>query len=165
MTGSQSALQLEATDISIIEDDLMRADVAALIRLHLDEVRQWSPACKIHAMPIERLREPDVQFYSAWHDGRLSGIGAIKHLAPEHCEIKSMRAAPEFRGRGIGKAILLHLIETARSRGYKRVSLETGNTEPFAAARALYAAHGFSECPPFGNYLADGFSMCMTKLL
>lgn len=152
-------------NLTIVPDDLTGEQVLALLQLHLDEMHQWSPACKVHAMPAERLRQPDVRFFSAWDGERLAGCGAIKHLDDMHGELKSMRAAPEYRGKGVGKAILLHLLEEARSRGYSRVSLETGRPEPFLPAQTLYRAHGFTDCPPFGDYVSDEFSMCMTKVL
>lgn len=151
--------------LRIVPDDLTDERVLALLQFHLDEMHKWSPACKVHAMPAERLRQKDVSFISAWDGDKLAGCGAIKHLDEHHGELKSMRAAPEYRGRGVGKAILLHLLTVARERGYLRVSLETGRPEPFQAAQNLYRAHGFMECPPFGDYVSDDFSMCMTKVL
>lgn len=151
--------------LRIIEDDLSGEAIAVLLRLHLDEMHRWSPACSVHAMPIERLRAADVTFWSAWDGEVLAGCGALKELDPAHGEIKSMRAAPDYRGRGVGKAILLHLMAEARRRGYSRLSLETGRPEEFLPARRLYDMHGFAECPPFGDYVADDFSICMTRLL
>lgn len=150
-------------DLTMVEDDLTGPEIAALLRLHLDEMFQWSPPESVHAMPIERLRQPDVTFYSAWHGATLAGCGALKRLSDTHGELKSMRAAPEYRGRGVGKAILIHLLQVARERGYSRVSLETGRPEPFRDAQNLYRAFGFAECPPFGDYVSDAFSMCMTR--
>lgn len=152
-------------DYRIIADDLTGPEIAALLRLHLDEMHQWSPPESVHAMPIERLRQPDVTFFSAWDGERLAACGAIKHLADDHGELKSMRADPDYRGKGAGKAILLHLLDEAAKRGYRRVSLETGRPEPFLPARRLYESHGFTECPPFADYTEDPFSICMTKKL
>lgn len=149
----------------IREDDLSGDAIADLLRLHLDEMHQWSPPESVHAMPIERLRGQDVTFFSAWQGDRLAACGAIKHLADDHGELKSMRAHPDFRGKGAGKAILHHLTAVARARGYARLSLETGRPDPFLPARRLYEAHGFAECPPFGDYVADDFSVCMTRTL
>lgn len=151
--------------LHIARDDLTGQAVLDLLQFHLDEMHRWSPACKVHAMPAERLRQDDVTFFAAWNGGELAGVGAIKHLDAQHGELKSMRAAPAYRGKGVGKAILLHLLEEARRRGYARVSLETGRPEAFLPAQGLYAAHGFIECPPFGDYVSDDFSMCMTKAL
>jgi putative acetyltransferase len=149
--------------LRIVPDDLTHPAVLALLQFHLDEMHRWSPPGSVHAMPAERLRRPDVAFFSAWDGETLAGCGAIKHLDTEHGELKSMRAAPEYRGRGVGKAILARLLEEARNRGYARVSLETGRPEPFHAAHGLYRANGFVECPPFGDYVSDTFSLCMTK--
>lgn len=151
--------------LTIIEDDLTDRAVLDLLQFHLDEMHQWSPPESVHAMPAERLRQPDVTFFSAWDGARLAGCGAIKHLDGGHGELKSMRADPEYRGKGVGKAILLRLLEEARARGYSRVSLETGKPAPFHPAHGLYRANGFVECPPFGTYVADDFSICMTKEL
>jgi putative acetyltransferase len=113
-------------------------------------------------MPIERLRARDVTFYSAWCGTQLAACGAIKDLGHGEGELKSMRADPEFRGKGAGKAVLAHLLKVAQERGYTRVSLETGRPEPFLPARRLYESHGFVECPPFADYREDPFSICMT---
>jgi putative acetyltransferase len=144
------------------EDDLTGEAIAALLRLHLDEMHRWSPPCSVHAMPVERLRQSDVTFWSAWNGNALAGCGALRHLDEGHGEIKSMRAAPDYRGRGVGKAILRHLLGEARARGYARVSLETGRPAEFLPARRLYESHGFAECPPFADYVLDDFSICMT---
>jgi putative acetyltransferase len=149
----------------IIEDDLAGAEVAALLAFHLEEMHQWSPACKVHAMPLERLREPDVTFYSAWAGSELAAVGALKELGPGRGELKSMRAAPAFRGQGAGEAILAHLMAEARRRGYTWLGLETGRPEPFVPARRLYEKHGFAECPAFGDYVSDEFSLCMERTL
>lgn len=152
-------------DYAIREDDLTGPEIAELLRLHLDEMHAWSPPESVHAMGIERLRGADVTFYSAWSGERLAACGAIKHLGKDHGELKSMRAHPDFRGQGAGRAILLHLLAEARVRGYQRVSLETGRPEQFLPARQLYEANGFAECPPFGDYTEDPFSICMTRTL
>lgn len=152
-------------DLRILRDDLTGPQILALLQLHLDEMHQWSPPESVHAMPAERLRQPDVTFFAAWDGDVLAGCGAIKQLDDRHGELKSMRAAPGYRGKGVGRAILDHLLAEARSRGYARVSLETGRPEPFQPAHALYRANGFVACAPFGTYVADEFSVCMTRAL
>ena len=152
-------------EFHIREDDLTGPEVAALLQFHLDEMHQWSPPESVHAMPITRLQAPDVTFYSAWQGEALAACGALKEIDPMHGELKSMRAHPDYRGRGAGKVILEHLLAEARSRGYARVSLETGRPQEFLPARGLYESHGFAECPPFGDYVADDFSICMTRTL
>lgn len=155
--------------LRIVEDDLTGPEVTALLRLHLDEMHQWSPPESVHAMPVERLRQSDVTFWSIWASTeggeRLAGCGALKQLDQAHGEIKSMRVHPDYRGAGVGKATLAHLLAQARARGYTRVSLETGSTDEFLPARRLYESHGFEYCPPFGLYAADPFSHFMTRTL
>lgn len=149
----------------IVEDDLTDQQVVGLLRFHLDEMHRWSPPESVHAMPVERLRAPDVTFYSAWDGASLASVGALRELGGERGELKSMRAAPAHRGKGAGKAMLAHLLAEAQRRGYRWLGLETGRPEPFLPALGLYRSHGFTECPPFGDYVADDFSICLERAL
>lgn len=149
----------------IRQDDPSDPELAALVDDHLAEMHMHSPACKVHAMPSVRLAEPDITFWSIRRDGVLAGCGALKELDRAHGEIKSMRVAKPFLRQGAGEAMLLHILAEARARGYARISLETGRPAFFAPAQRLYAKHGFSECPPFGDYVSDEFSMCMSRPL
>ena len=149
----------------IVEDDLSAPDVLALLQLHLDDMLSWSPPETCHALPADRLREDDVTFYSAWLDGELAAIGALKSLGDEKGELKSMRAAPDYRGKGAGEAMLVHLLQQANRRGYSWLGLETGRPEPFQPALHLYEKYGFSECEPFEEYASNDFSICMSKML
>jgi putative acetyltransferase len=132
--------------------DLDSADVQALLAHHFHQMRETSPPEACHVLPIDGLRDPAVTFWSARDDGELVGVGALKELAADHGEIKSMRTASAALGRGVGRKILHHIVAEARSRGYQRLSLETGSTEPFAAALRLYESEGFVPCGPFGDY-------------
>ena len=151
--------------MNIREDDLTGPQIARLLAWHLEEMHRWSPAEKVHAMPIERLRADDVTFYSAWIDDELAGCGAIRHLGDERGEVKSMRVAPAFLGRGVGRAILHHLMDVARARGYRQLLLETGKPDAFIPARRLYESEGFTQCPAFGGYTTDDYSLCMSREL
>jgi len=149
----------------IAQEPLEDAEVLALLQFHLDEMHRWSPACKVHALPAERLREPDVTFFAVRDGTALAAVGALKELAPDRGELKSMRAVPAYRGRGAGEAVLLRLLGEAESRGYRWLGLETGRPEAFRPAVRLYEKHGFAECPAFGDYVSDEFSLCMEKWL
>ena len=155
----------ERPSYTILPNDLTSEAVTALLAFHLAEMHRWSPVCKVHAMPVERLRKPDVSFYSAWANGELAAVGALKELGEERGEIKSMRAAPAFRNKGAGEAMLLHLMGEAQGRCYRWLGLETGRPEPFQPAGNLYRKHGFRECAPFGEYVSDEFSLCMSREL
>ncbi|MEO6389231.1 MAG: GNAT family N-acetyltransferase [Croceibacterium sp.] len=153
------------THYRIIADDLRGAEVIDLLAFHLDEMLSLSPPSNVHAMPVERLRQPDVTFFSAWDSDVLAAVGALREIDPARGELKSMRAAPGYRGKGAGEAILLHLVSEAQQRGYTWLGLETGRPEPWAAARQLYRKHGFTPCEDFGDYANDGFSLCMSRAL
>lgn len=93
------------------------------------------------------------------------GCGALKELDPSHGEVKSMRTAAAHLRRGVASAVLRHLVEVARARGYARLSLETGVQPAFEPAHRLYARHGFTRCGPFADYVEDGYACFMTREL
>ena len=150
-------------DIEI--DDLERQPVRELLAGHLAQMLTMSPACSVHALDLERLRQPGIRVWTAWEGGQLLGCGALKELTPVHGEIKSMRTADTHRGKGVGRAMLAHLLAVARERGYERVSLETGATPAFLPALRLYESAGFQRCGPFADYREDPHSVYMTRLL
>jgi putative acetyltransferase len=113
-------------------------------------------------MDVERLRRPDVSFWSAWEGETLLGCAALRELDATHGELKSMRTAPAARGRGVARALLAHVLAEARARGYARLSLETGSQPGFEPARRLYASAGFGRCAPFGDYAEDPYSVFMS---
>jgi putative acetyltransferase len=119
----------------------------------------------VHALGVDALLDPAVTFFSARRAGMLVGVGALKELDDSHVELKSMHTAEHARRRGVGRALVNHLVGVARERGYRRVSLETGTTDAFAPALALYSSAGFVACQPFSGYSANQFSACMTLVL
>jgi putative acetyltransferase len=145
--------------------NLDSSDVQALLAYHFEQMRSTSPPEACHVLPIDGLRDPAVTFWYARDGGELVGVGALKELASDHGEIKSMRTAPAALGGGVGRALLNHIMAEARSRGYQRLSLETGSTEPFAAALRLYASEGFEPCGPFGDYEDTPFTRFFTREL
>jgi putative acetyltransferase len=149
-------------EMVIALDDPQRADIQQLLESHMALMRQTSPPEHIHALDTNGLLAPDVSFYSLREDGLLIGVGALKEIEPRHGEIKSMHTRIDQRGRGLGRTMLEHLLATARSRGYERISLETGTMEEFASARALYVSAGFEVSEPFGDYWDNEFSVCMS---
>lgn len=154
MPAASAALQIRI-------DDLMGPEIADLLRAHLAFCRAASPPESTHALDLDGLRAPAVTFWSVWEGPDLIGCGALKELDRAHGEIKSMHTAARHRGRGVGVAILKHIVAEARGRGYRRLSLETGSMAAFAPARALYAGFGFTECPPFDTYKPDPNSVFM----
>jgi len=125
-------------------------------------MHELSPPESVHALDIDGLKTPDISFWTARENGRLLGCAALKELDPEHGEIKSMRTPEQLRRRGAGRALLEHILQEARARGYRRLSLETGSMAGFEPARRLYARYGFRPCPPFADYGLDPHSVFMT---
>jgi len=146
-------------------DDLSGSEIAELLQEHLSNMAENSPPESVHALNIEQLRQRDITFWSAWSDDRLLGCGALKELDPQHGEVKSMRTVSRHRRMGVAARLLEHILEEARRRNYKRVSLETGSMHAFAPAHNLYARFGFVECGPFADYVEDPNSIFMTKEL
>lgn len=148
--------------LAIAVDDPMRPDVRALLAAHLAFAREVTPPDDVHALDPDDLVDPAVSLYSARDDGELLGVGALRRLDPNHAELKSMHTVHAARGRGVGRAIVEHLLAEARELGFRRVSLETGTMAAFTPARDLYASVGFRPCEPFGGYTAHAGSVCMT---
>ena len=145
-------------DCTIHQGELDQADVRELLALHFAAMRSHSPPDACHVLSAESLAHPSITFFSARMDGRLLGVGALKELDAQHGEIKSMRTAPDAAGQGVGRALLQGIIAEARRRGYRKLSLETGSTEDFAAALRLYESAGFRPCAPFGGYAPSSFT-------
>ena len=150
----------------IIElDDLSRPEIHVLLNEHLESMYELSPPESVHALDLQKLRQPDITFWSAWDGGLLLGCGALKELDKRHGEVKSMRTPNTLRRRGAGRAILAHIVKIARSRTYERLSLETGSMDAFKPAQKLYESFGFTYCGPFGDYSEDPNSCFMTLKL
>ena len=147
--------------MNIEVDDLSRADVHTLLQEHLDNMYELSPPEQVFALDLSKLREADITFWTVWEAGQLLGCGALKELSPKHGEIKSMRTPASARRRGAGNLMLMHIISTARLRGYDTLSLETGSHPAFGPAHSLYHRHGFKLSGPFGSYVLDPHSVFM----
>lgn len=146
-------------------DDLQHPAIHDLLNEHLQNMYELSPPESVHALDLEKLRAPDITFWTAWENDFLLGCGAIKELDRMHGEIKSMRTPQAHRRKGAGRAILAHIIQVAKERSYERLSLETGSAEEFKPAQKLYESFGFTYCGPFGDYIEDPNSVFMTLRL
>ena len=152
-------------DLRIIEDGLKGEEIVGLLRFHRDELFRLFPPEQVFSFSIDQIRESGNRIFSAWIGDKLAGGGGLMELGAGHGEIKSMRVASEFLGKGIGKAILQHIIGEAKELGYTRISLETGTIAELLPARRLYETHGFTICRPFADYRVDTLSQCMSREL
>jgi putative acetyltransferase len=140
-------------------------DVCRLVERHLHFGRSQTPPEDAHALEVDGLLDPAITLFGLRSGGELLAIGALKRLDDHNAELKTMHTVEHVRGRGIGRALLNHLLAVARERGFKRVSLENGSMDAFAPARSLYASAGFSPCPPFADYRTSPNSTYMTRTL
>ena len=149
-------------DLVIAVDDPRAADVSGLLRRHLADAVAVTPAGHVHALDEDGVADPAVTLFSARQDGALVGVAALKQLDRWHGELKSMHTIEAARRRGVGQSLLDHVLTIAAQRNYRRVSLETGTMDAFAAARSMYTKAGFQPCAPFGSYTTNPHSLCMT---
>jgi putative acetyltransferase len=144
--------------IEIRIDDLSGEATRALLRLHLQGMHASSPPGNVFALDLSGLTAAGVTVWTAWLDGRIAGIAALRELGDGSGELKSMRTDPDLLRRGVGSALLEHVIRVARERGLKRLSLETGSGATFEPALALYRRRGFIDGEPFGDYRRSDFN-------
>lgn len=137
--------------MQIRRDDPTAHYVADLLAYHLREL-QGAMAGHAFALDASGLSAVSVTFWTAWDGEALLGFCALKQLDSAHGEVKSMRVAPAVRGTGVGRAMLEHVIEEARQRGYTRLSLETGTAPLHVPAISLYRSVGFVPCDAFADY-------------
>ena len=105
-----------------------------------------------HAFSVEQLLREGVAFFVASYDGQLAACGGVKLFA-DYGEVKRMFVRPQFRGKGLGKAILNRLAAHARANRIKILRLETGIYQ--VEAIGLYDVWGFQRRGPFGEYKDD----------
>ena len=146
-------------------DDLSGEPTQALVKRHLAGMHENSPPESVHALDLDKLRQPGVTFWSGWADGEIAVMGALKRLDAANGEIKSMRVSDAFLGKGAGRAMLEHIVGEAQRAGIATLWLETGSTEAFVPALKLYESAGFEVCGPFADYTLDPFSVFMKREL
>lgn len=146
-------------------DEVSRPEVLALLEEHLRNMYELSPPDEVFALDATKLRAPGVVFWTAWNDQVLLGCAALKELSPTQGEVKSMRTPVSLRGHGAGRALLNHILQVSRERGYRELFLETGRHRAFVPAQTLYRSVGFRECGPFGDYRENGNSVFMSLRL
>jgi putative acetyltransferase len=146
-------------------DDITRPEVLALLEEHLSNMLELSPPEQVFAFDASKLRDPGVAFWTAWNEETLLGCAALKELSLTQGEVKSMRTPASRRRQGAGRALLNHILQVSRERGYRELFLETGRHPAFKPAQALYHSLGFRECGPFGSYTENGNSVFMSLQL
>jgi putative acetyltransferase len=145
--------------------DLKNEQVISLLKAHHEDMLSHSPVESVHALDLSALESPKVTFWGLWINNELAGCGALKELDTKHGEIKSMRTSGNYLRKGVARELLVHIINQATSRGYEKLSLETGSMAAFVPAHKLYQRFGFQSCQPFGDYQEDPYSLFMSKTI
>jgi putative acetyltransferase len=140
-------------------------ELAQILQAHWLFCTSSTPIEHVYALDASKLFSPDITVFGARINGELVGVGAIRKLDAHHAELKSMHTLAKSRGSGVGRAMVAHIEDFARSSGIERMSLETGTNEAFKPARELYKYLGYNSCDAFGDYVLSEDNMCMTKLI
>ena len=138
--------------------DLDHPSVQTLLALHFRAMHDASPPGTAYVLDLSGLRRPDITVWAVWHEDQAIGLGALKALAPDHGEVKSMRTHPDALGQGVGSTIIEHIIAEAKARGMTRLSLETGYGAAFEPALNLYRRRGFVQGQAFADYRPSDFN-------
>ncbi len=96
--------------------------------------------------PVAQILGPGGEIVIALLGDRIVGCCALLVMADGVFALGKMAVAEECRGRGIGKAMLAHVIGRAREIGARRLYLESNTKLPNAVH--LYESHGFTHLPP-----------------
>ena len=152
-------------EIVITTEKSLTDELAQILQAHWLFCTSSTPIEHVYALDASKLFSPDITVFGARIDGELVGVSAIRKLDAHHAELKSMHTLAKSRGSGVGRAMVAHLEDFARSSGIERMSLETGTNEAFKPARELYKSLGYNSCDAFGDYVLSEDNMCMTKLI
>ena len=87
---------------------------------------------------------------------------ALRMLGTEY-ELKRLVTLPEYRGRGLSKALIRAIEDAAAERGARRLVLQTGDRQPEAVR--LYEHLGYTPIPIYPPYSAIWFSLCYERML
>jgi ribosomal protein S18 acetylase RimI-like enzyme len=148
-------LLIEAVDVGLPEARLLITRLTAELagRYHDDGAGDFQPA---------DVQGPRSGFLLARWDAHPVACGAYRSLSEDTAEIKRMYVDPAYRGRGIGRRLLVALEERIQKAGYRKVQLDTGTMQP--EALGLYESAGYHRIEPYGYYREDPRCICFAKV-
>jgi GNAT superfamily N-acetyltransferase len=149
----------------IVEVDPQNAVALSLLREAAVDIRSlYHPECAPGPpWPKNDPLGPRDVYVVLLSDEVAVACGSIRERGAVTAEIYRMYVHRNYRRKGIGRAVLCHLLSEARRLGYKRLLLETGNKQ--IAAMAFYESFGFRGIPRFGEHVHDPTSVCYELLL
>ena len=150
------------SDLRVVEVEFEHPDSAALRAAQRAEIDARYGRADTEPGPAPSTADITV-FYVAYRDGEPVGCAGIRQLDGQHGEIKRMFVAPRSRGTGVSTALLGALENFARTAGWERLVLETGDAQPDAVR--FYEREGYTRIPNFGYYAEAEDSLCYEKVL
>jgi len=153
------------SSLNFVEADLTDPRVQQLLQTHTQRALANARCRQGHALDLGALRQPDIDVLAILREDEPIAVGALRAINATHGELKSMFVADAARGQGVGRALLNHLVDHAGAKGMTRLSLETGASSYFDAARALYARNGFEVCEPFADLPPHDDSVFMKRTI
>jgi len=135
-------------------------ELAALVAAQQAELRAAERAGRIVSGVVKSVRD-NARHIVGVLGGRVVGCGALQALDAETAEIRRMYVRPAYRGRGLGRQLLVALEEMAMTFGYSVLFLETARSLPQAIG--LYRSCGYVELPSGGTN--DPYRVCFQKRL
>ena len=93
--------------------------------------------------------------YVAVEAGEVVGVYVLLQKDEHTAEIMNVAVAEPRQGKGLGKKLILHALEVAKSLGMKKVEIGTGNSS--IGQLALYEKCGFQMTSIIENYFIDNY--------
>lgn len=165
---------MTADTFAFASADPLGAEATALPALAANEARLLYPEFFSATAPPPRnepLAPRGAFLIARAADGEAIACGALRALPqplaqasdPDVAELRRMFVRADWRGRGVGRALLLELEQHARAFGYARLRIETGHRQ--RAAIALYDSFADRRIAPWGPHANDPTSLCFEKIL
>lgn len=128
-------------------------DLAQVVDMEADhQHRPWS-----EQVFRDELAANNRVYLVAGDDG-IHGFGGLMVIGDE-AHITNLLVAEEYRGRGIGKRLMIALIEAAVEGGARHLTLEVRKEN--TAARALYSSLGMVPVGVRPGYFGDGDALIL----
>ncbi|MCL2558684.1 MAG: GNAT family N-acetyltransferase [Treponema sp.] len=124
-------------------EKMAEGDIAAVYAMHLSDSDD-DPNRYVFDWLTETSKDPFGYFFVAYRGREMAGYCGMYHntsLIPNYCKIGGLVVRKKFRREGIGKALMLKMLDTAQTLGLERTKLEVAATN--AGAIRLYESLGF----------------------
>lgn len=149
MKNANDRIESELREMSFTIRQYTRTDLDHIVKLHMDGLNQYGASIGDPALDkdFEQIEETYLnnngEFLVGLQDNKVICMGAFKKIDDETAEIKRIRIEIEYQGRGIGGLLLTALENSARTKAYKRVVLDTTSRQ--VPAQKLFRRNGYIE--------------------